>query len=92
MLQMIRPMAIGALLWATTASGVEIRKIAGHEVVVEGSIPEIELKVDGRNLHQDAIISFDDLVVLDGTLALIGLSSASTNSPAEPDHVCNYFG
>lgn len=73
----------GAALMLTSAvqvSAVDIGKISGHTIVIEGSMPEEDLKIDGRSVHKDAIISFDELVVVDGVPALLGSSSPGGNA------------
>lgn len=71
---------IFSLVMFNTAQAIEIKKIAGHDVAISEASFDKELKVDGRSLHKNAIISFDELVVIEGTLALIGSSSPGGNS------------
>ncbi|WSG95377.1 hypothetical protein U8P76_23710 [Rhizobium johnstonii] len=65
---------------AHTASSIDIQKIDGHEITVEGAAFDKALKIDGRSIHKDAIIGFKELAVVDGTPALIGYSASGGNA------------
>ncbi|MBY2943107.1 hypothetical protein HF264_25980 [Rhizobium leguminosarum] len=65
---------------ANAAAAVDIQKIAGHEIAVEGTAFDNELKVDGRSIHKDAIIGFKEIAIVDGTPALIGYSANGGNA------------
>lgn len=47
---------------------------------VEGEYPERALKIDGRELHRNAILLFDGLIIVSGVPALIGSSSNGGNA------------
>ncbi|MBY2913965.1 hypothetical protein HF206_07500 [Rhizobium leguminosarum] len=70
--------AFAGIAWSAVA--VDVQKIAGHEITVEGPAFDSELKVDGRSIHKDAIIGFKELAIIDGTPALIGYSANGGNA------------
>lgn len=62
------------------AIALDLDRIAGHTVELRGKEMDKTLVVDGRVIHSDRIILFDDLYALDGTLALVGESSGGGNA------------
>jgi hypothetical protein len=72
--------AIAVSCCVQTAAGFDLDKVSGHTIVVEGSMPEQELKVDGHSFYKNAIILFDELIVIDNTPALLGTSSPGGNA------------
>lgn len=61
------------------ASAIDIESLFGHTVRIEGEYPERALKIDDRELHREAILLFDELVIVEGVPALIGSSSNGGN-------------
>jgi hypothetical protein len=74
-------LAAGLVLALPPAAGaVEVAKFFGHSITVDGEYPELALKIDGRKVHTDAILRFDELVTIDGIPTLIGNSSNGGNA------------
>lgn len=65
---------------SSSAHAIDVERVAGHQITIAGEYPTKELKVDGKTYHTDAIISFDEIIVVDGTVTLIGSSSAGGNA------------
>lgn len=51
---------------AGPAAAIDIEGLFGHNVRVEGEYPERALKIDGRELHRNAILLFHDLIIVNG--------------------------
>lgn len=62
------------------AQAIDVQNLFGHTVRVEGEYPERALKIDGRELHRNAILLFDGLIIVSGVPALIGSSSNGGNA------------
>lgn len=62
------------------AMAIDIENLFGHAIRVEGEYPELALKIDGRELHRNAIFHFDELIIVNGVPALIGSSSDGGNA------------
>lgn len=62
------------------AASPELGRLFGHSVSIEGEYPEMSLKIDGRELHRNAILSITDVAVVDGVPVLIGSSSNGGNA------------
>lgn len=62
------------------AAGVDIGQVAGHKIELQPKDFEKSLMIDGVAMHTNAIISFDELVQIDGTIVLIGDSSGGGNA------------
>ncbi|APG93456.1 hypothetical protein [Sinorhizobium americanum] len=63
-----------------SANAIDIESLFGHTVRIEGEYPERALKLDDRELHRNAILHFDELVIVDSIPALIGSSSNGGNA------------
>lgn len=61
------------------AKAIDIESLFGHTVRLEGEYPERALKIDGRELHRNAILLFDQVIIVNGVPALIGSSSDGGN-------------
>jgi hypothetical protein len=59
---------------------IDLENLFGHTVRIEGEYPELALKVDDRELHRNAILLFEELVIVDGVPTLIGSSSNGGNA------------
>ncbi|MBX9454567.1 MAG: hypothetical protein KL863_00295 [Rhizobium sp.] len=62
------------------AASPELGRFFGHSVSVDGDYPEMSLKIDGRELHRNAILAFEDVAVVAGVPVLIGKSSNGGNA------------
>ncbi|WP_114430990.1 hypothetical protein [Phyllobacterium bourgognense] len=71
-----------AALMMTSANAERFElKMFGHEVFVASGGPEGDiLKIDGREVHKNQIITFEELVTVDGVAVLIGSSAKGGNS------------
>ncbi|MDP9839870.1 hypothetical protein J2T09_004650 [Neorhizobium huautlense] len=65
---------------ATPAQAIEVGRVAGHSVEIKKEDFEAALSVDGRQLHKNSIILFDEIVSINGVLALVGSSSPGGNA------------
>lgn len=65
---------------ATSAQAIEVGRVAGHSVEVKKEDFDAALSVDGRVLHKNSIILFDEIVSINGVLALVGSSSPGGNA------------
>lgn len=50
--------AIGALLPNSTASAVEVGQMVGHSIEIVGEYPDRIVRIDGREMHKNAILTF----------------------------------
>lgn len=64
----------------TSANAVDIGTFSGHEVHLTKENYETVLTIDGRALHRNSIISFDDVASIAGVLTVIGSSSPGGNA------------
>lgn len=62
------------------AKAIDVESLFGHSVRIEGEYPERALKIDGRELHRNAILLFDELAIVNGVPALIGSSGDGGNA------------
>lgn len=72
-----------ATLWPSTlfaADGLGLQRLFGHEVSITGPFQDEELKIDGRTIHKNAIISLDEIAVISGVPVAIGRSSVGGNA------------
>lgn len=58
----------------------DLQKFFGHEIKIEEEGYEKKLTVDGRELHKDAIVSLNEIVLIGTTPVLIGDSSNGGNA------------
>lgn len=65
---------------AVAADGLGTNKLFGHDVTISGPSNEEVLKVDGREMHQNAYVSLDEVTIVDGTPVAIGNSSMGGNA------------
>lgn len=65
---------------ASAAYAIEIGKINGHEITLTEQDYEKILKVDGREMHRNAIILFDEMTTVSGVPIIIGSSSGGGNA------------
>lgn len=62
------------------AEAIDVESLFGHTVRIEGEYPERALKIDDRELHRNAILLFDELIIVGGVPVLIGSSSNGGNA------------
>lgn len=79
-------------LFSGPAAALDLGKIAGHTVEIGEKDFEKVLTVDGRKLHTDQIIFLDDVYAFDGTVAVVGTSSAGGNACAGSPFVLSFPG
>lgn len=68
------------LVTASDALATDLSKINGHEITLTKQDYEKVLKVDGREMHRNAIVLFDELTTVSGLPIIIGSSSAGGNA------------
>lgn len=71
---------IAATSASNAAYAIDIGKINGHEITLTEQDYEKILKVDGREMHRNAIILFEDLTTVSGVQIIIGSSSGGGNA------------
>lgn len=64
----------------TNAQAIDIGKISGHEISLTEQDYERILKVDGREMHRNAIILFYEVTTVAGIPIIVGSSSAGGNA------------
>lgn len=70
----------GLLAGGSYADAIDIGKIYGHEITLAEQDYEKILKVDGREMHRNAIILFEELTTVSGVPIIIGSSSGGGNA------------
>lgn len=65
---------------STSAQAIEIGKINGHSISLGEQDYEKILKIDGREMHRNAIILFDEMTTVSGVPIIIGSSSGGGNA------------
>jgi len=71
---------VAATFAADAAYAIDIGKINGHEITLAEQDYEKILKVDGREMHRNAIILFDEMTTVSGVPIIIGSSSGGGNA------------
>ena len=66
---------VAATSAANAAYAIDIGKINGHEITLTERDYEKILKVDGREMHRNAIILFEELTTVSDVPIIIGSSS-----------------
>ncbi|MFS2327594.1 hypothetical protein U2P60_19650 [Brucella sp. H1_1004] len=64
----------------TDAHAIDIGKISGYEISLTEQDYEKILKVDGREMHRNAIIHFYEVTTVAGVPIIVGSSSAGGNA------------
>ncbi len=77
----------GLLASGSYAQAIEIYKINGHEILLPKQDFEDVLKVDGREMHRNAIILFKELT----TVSEFRLSSVRVQAEAMPVTAAHLF-
>lgn len=72
--------AIATLVPVITASAVDVGQMFGHSIEIVGDYPDRIIRINGREMHKNAILTFDELVLVSGVPALIGNSSNGGNA------------
>lgn len=68
-------LVIGGLLTSGSyAHAIDIKKINGHSISLGELDYEKILKIDGREMHRNAIILFDEMTTVSGVPIIIGSS------------------
>jgi len=74
-------LVIGGLLASGSyAHAIDIKKINSHEILLLKQDFEDVLKIDGREMHRNSIILFDEMTTVSGIPIIIGTSSAGGNA------------
>jgi len=71
---------VAATSAANAAYAIDIGKINGHEITLTEQDYEKILKVDGREMHRNAIILFEELTTVSDVPIIIGSSSGGGNA------------
>lgn len=76
---MLKVVAV-VLVSVIPANAADLDRMFGHTISVEGEHPDRVIKIDGRETHKNAILSFQEMIIIDGVPALIGSSSNGGNA------------
>jgi hypothetical protein len=79
-----------AVMSSTTVHAVELESFFGHRITIDGEFPYRSLKVDGRIVHKDAILTIMEALLVDGIPVLVGTSSNGGNSCAGTPFVISF--